>query len=65
MTPAPNLAPPELWLGKARAGSDEGTLLFVAALVIFAVALGVREWLSDRDRQTAPPGRGDKERRPG
>ena len=61
-TPTPNLAPPELWLDKARAGSDEESLLFVAALVIFAVTQGIREWLTNRGRSPAPPDRGETER---
>ena len=57
-----DLALADLWLDKAKAGSDDGTFVFVAALVILAMSLGVREWLTNRDRPTAPQDRGETER---
>ena len=49
--PLSHLARPELCLDNARAGSDEGTFLFVGTLLIFRVSMGLRQRLSKRERQ--------------
>ena len=54
MTPIPPPKPeplPDLWVERIRAGAgDAGVVLFVAVLVILAVALGVEQWLINHSR---------------